>query len=195
MNIEFFSLCLNGQPFVQYQYETFRRLNVPWRWHVIEGAASIAHCGAWGDCSKRFLPEWSHKNNLSVDGTTEYLDSINDDRVIVYRTKDQTMWDGKISMVNAFLPEIKDESILWEVDIDEFYTVNQIHGVYNLFNSKNSLDSALWWCYFFVGPKLFISGTNCLNYCNGGVDVNLISRGSSCLCPGGSCVATNICSN
>lgn len=41
----------------------------------------------------------------------------------------------------------------------------------------------------------FISGSNCFYYCNGGVDVGVLSRGSGCLCPGGSCVATNICSN
>ncbi len=41
----------------------------------------------------------------------------------------------------------------------------------------------------------FTSGTNCFYYCNGGVDLGVLSRGSSCLCPGGSCVATNICSS
>lgn len=41
----------------------------------------------------------------------------------------------------------------------------------------------------------FTSGSNCFYYCNGGVDLGVLSRGSSCLCPGGSCVATNICSN
>lgn len=41
----------------------------------------------------------------------------------------------------------------------------------------------------------FTSGSNCFYYCNGGTDVGLLSRGSGCLCPGGSCVATNICSN
>lgn len=41
----------------------------------------------------------------------------------------------------------------------------------------------------------FVAGSNCFYYCNGGTDVGLLSRGSGCLCPGGSCVATNICSN
>lgn len=41
----------------------------------------------------------------------------------------------------------------------------------------------------------FSAGSNCFYYCNGGIDVGVISRGSSCLCPSGSCVATNICSN
>lgn len=41
----------------------------------------------------------------------------------------------------------------------------------------------------------FVSGSNCFYYCNGGTDVGVLTRGSSCLCPGGSCVATNICSN
>jgi len=41
----------------------------------------------------------------------------------------------------------------------------------------------------------FSGGSNCFYYCNGGVDLAVLSRGSSCLCPGGSCVATNICSN
>jgi hypothetical protein len=36
------------------------------------------------------------------------------------------------------------------------------------------------------------AGSNSFYYCNGGVDVNLVSRGSSCLCPSGTCVQINI---
>lgn len=41
----------------------------------------------------------------------------------------------------------------------------------------------------------FSSGSNSFYYCNSGVDLGVLSRGSSCLCPGGSCIATNISSN
>ena len=40
-----------------------------------------------------------------------------------------------------------------------------------------------------------VAGSNCFYYCNGGTDIGVISRGAACLCPAGTCVSTNICSN
>lgn len=156
--INFFSIVLNGIPYVPIQYQNLCKLDVPWHWHIIEGVAALAHCGSWGDMRKRFIPDWCHKEYLSIDGTKEYLDNINDDRLTVYRIN--RLWDGKVEMVNVFLPKIQ-ESLLWELDIDEFYSKDQIEGVYRLFNEKDSLESCLWWTYFFVGPRLICLGENC----------------------------------
>ena len=92
----FFTIVLNGMPWISCHLPVFNKLNVDWRWHVIEGAAKNVGCTSW---CKSIPP------SLSTDGTTEYLNEISSHpRVRLYRSK---MWNGKLDMVNAFAAEIK----------------------------------------------------------------------------------------
>ena len=45
--IHFFTIVLNGKPYIDYHIEVFKRLKVPWHWHIIEGVASLTHDTAW----------------------------------------------------------------------------------------------------------------------------------------------------
>src|SRR3954449_12884090 len=45
--VHFFTIVLNGEPFIRYHLDVFRRLPFRWHWHVIEGVASLVHDTAW----------------------------------------------------------------------------------------------------------------------------------------------------
>ena len=45
--IHFFTIVLNGEPFIRYHLERFNVLNCPWHWHIIEGLAELKHDTAW----------------------------------------------------------------------------------------------------------------------------------------------------
>jgi hypothetical protein len=49
--IHFFTIVLNGEPFIRYHEEVFRKLTVPWHWHVIEGVALLRHDTGWSVAS------------------------------------------------------------------------------------------------------------------------------------------------
>ena len=105
-----------------------------------------------------------HKNGLSNDGTTEYINELKKQHpnlISIYRKYDGEFWNGKIEMVNAPLPSITEESLLWEVDVDEFWSASQINTAYQLFINNPKKFSAFYWCHYFVGPKILISTRNC----------------------------------
>src|SRR5438874_9967466 len=37
--VHFFTIVLNGEPFIRYHLDVFRALPVRWHWHIIEGVA------------------------------------------------------------------------------------------------------------------------------------------------------------
>ena len=43
MPLEFFTLVFNGMPFLPYHLDVWRKLDLPWRWHVVEGLADLKH--------------------------------------------------------------------------------------------------------------------------------------------------------
>ena len=50
--IHFFTIVLNGQPFIRYHIEVFKQLPFPWHWHIVEGVAELTHDTAW-ECKIR----------------------------------------------------------------------------------------------------------------------------------------------
>jgi hypothetical protein len=58
------------------------------------------------------------------------------------------------------LPSIKEECLLWEIDVDEFWTAKQIDASHQLFTNNPKYFSAFYWCHYFVGPNLVISTRN-----------------------------------
>ena len=126
--MHFFTIVLNGEPFIRYHLDLFRRLPFPWHWHVVEGVASLVHDTAWS-LGGRAHRSCGVPGGLSIDGTTAYLDEIATDepeRVSVYRKPGSGFWDGKREMVSAPLPNIREECLLWQVDADELWTAEQI---------------------------------------------------------------------
>ena len=148
--INFFTIVHNGMPFIQYHLPVFQKLRIPWRWVIVEG---ISKHGSDRGGVQPNLTRW-HKDFLSIDGTSEYLDRIKDDRVRVVRY--YCIWQGKTDMVNIALGMFRDGDVLWEVDCDENWKPEQIEKMALMFKEHPDKTSALFCCRFFVGPDRFI---------------------------------------
>ena len=157
--VHFFTIVLNGEPFIRYHLEVLRTLPFRWHWHLVEGVADLRHDTAWALEYGGRIPNGFHDNGLSNDGTTAYLDELTtlfSDNVTVYRPEKGTFWDGKLAMVNAPLPSIDEECLLWQLDADEFWTGEQLRTARELFLSHPEKTSAWYCCDFYVGPNLVI---------------------------------------
>jgi glycosyltransferase involved in cell wall biosynthesis len=158
--IHFFTIVLNGEPFIRYHEDVFRHLAVPWHWHVVEGVASLRHDTAWSMAGGGHIADKIHDRGRSNDGTSMYLDELAErfpDNVTVYRKPLDEFWDGKKEMVNAPLANIKEACLLWQIDNDELWTVEQIATVHDLFTNNPDRTAAYYWCWYYVGPDKIIS--------------------------------------
>lgn len=161
--IHFFTIVLNGQPFIRHHIEVFKQLPFNWRWHIIEGVAALKHDTAWSVQNGGYISEQLHKNGLSNDGTTEYIDEIAKQfpsNITVYRKANGAFWDGKLEMVNAPLANINEECLLWQVDSDELWTAEQICASRDMFIAKPDRTAAYYLDNFFVGENLVTTTIN-----------------------------------
>ena len=161
--IHFFTIVLNGRPFIEHHINVFKQLSCQWHWHVIEGMAEQNHDTAWSKATGGKVTPNLHRNGLSMDGTTEYLDDLArrfPGRVTIYRKQAGAFWDGKLEMVNAPLFNISGECLLWQVDADELWTADQIQAARKLFLSSPEKTAAFYLCHYFVGKYLVITTRN-----------------------------------
>ncbi|MEH2150759.1 FkbM family methyltransferase [Nostoc sp.] len=162
--IHFFTIVLNGQPFIRYHIEIFKQLPFKWHWHIVEGVAELKHDTGWSLKLGGYINDEIHDNGCSNDSTTEYLDELArqyPDNITVYRKPDGMFWDGKQEMVNEPLSNIKEECLLWQIDADELWTVEQIFTARQIFIENPDKTAAFYWCWYFVGEKIIISTRNC----------------------------------
>jgi len=162
--IHFFTIVLNGLPFIKYHIEAFKQLPFKWHWHIIEGVADLKHDTAWSLRNGGRITDEIHSKGRSNDGTAEYLDELAQlypENVTVYRKPEGIFWEGKREMVNAPLENINEECLLWQVDVDELWTVEQICTARQMFIYHPEKTAAFYWCWYFVGEKLVISSRNC----------------------------------
>lgn len=162
--VHFFTIVLNGMPFIRHHIDQFRHLPFRWHWHIVEGAARLVHDTAWSLASGGQLPESCHRQGRSVDGTSEYLDDLAKrfpEQVTIYRKPPGTLWDGKLEMVSAPLAQITEPCLLWQVDADELWTRIQLAQGRQIFLDAPERTAAYYWCHFFVGPGLVVSSRNC----------------------------------
>ncbi len=158
--VHFFTIVLNGQPFIRYHLDIFRQLPFRWHWHVVEGVAQLVHDTAWSVSDGGRIEPSLHREGRSNDGTSEYLDSIVTafpDAITLYRKPPGVFWDGKREMVAAPLTNIKEPCLLWEVDSDELWQPEQIETMRRLFREQPRRTAAFYWCDFFVGPEIVVS--------------------------------------
>ena len=158
--VNFFTIVLNGQPFIRHHIETLRQLPFQWHWHIIEGVAELKHDTAWSVAAGGRIPDSFHKDGLSVDGTTGYLDELKrafPDRITIHRPPAGKFWDGKREMVNAPLASIQDGCLLWQLDADEIWTVTQVIRCRALFLAHPEKTAAMFYCHYFVGPDRVIT--------------------------------------
>ena len=158
--IHFFTIVLNGMPFIRYHLDVFDRLPFRWHWHVVEGVASLVHDTAWSVDAGGHVGSTAHVGGLSVDGTTAYLDEIatrDRVRVSVYRKPGGEFWDGKREMVSAPLPNIREECLLWQIDADELWTSEQVVSMRELFQNDPGRAAAYYWCHYVAAPETIIA--------------------------------------
>ena len=164
LGIHFFTIVLNGQPFIRYHIEVLAQLPFKWHWHIIEGVADLKHDSAWALQQGGHISDEVHRNGKSNDGTTEYLDELAEqypENITLYRKPDGEFWDGKREMVNAPLTNIQEECLLWQIDVDELWSVEQICKARQAFVDNPDKTAAFYWCWYFVGENLVISTRNC----------------------------------
>ena len=158
--VHFVTIVLNGQPFLRHHVETFRALPFPWHWHLVEGVATLSHDTRWSLAHGGRVEAEFHRDGRSVDGTSEKLDAIereNPGRVTVYRKPRGEFWDGKIEMFRAPLSRMRRACLLWEVDVDEIWTTEQLVRGRNLFLEHPDRRAAYYRCVYFVGPDLVVT--------------------------------------
>lgn len=158
--IHFFTIVLNGEPFIRYHLEHFKKLPFDWHWHIVEGLADLKHDTAWSVRNGATLPDDVVKDGRSVDGTAEYLDQIareNPQQVTIYRAPNGRNWDGKLEMIAAPVENLPEECLLWEIDSDELWTADQFRKMRDLFLQFPNRTAAVFYCWYFVGPGLLIN--------------------------------------
>lgn len=167
--IHFFTIVLNGQPFIRYHIDIFKQLPFKWHWHIVEGVADHTHDTSWCAMIGGRITDELHHNGYSNDGTTEYLNELvsqNLRNITVYHkgksggSLTSLFWDGKISMVNAPLKNIEEECLLWEIDVDEFWTAEQICIARDMFIVHPERMAAYYRCHYFVGKNLVTTTMN-----------------------------------
>ncbi len=157
--VHFLTIVQNGEPFIRYHINVLRRLPFRWHWHIVEGVADLKHDSAWALHYGGKIADCLHENGLSNDGTTTYLDQLSKlfpENVSLYRPQLGTFWDGKQEMVNAPLSEIREDCLLWQIDADEFWTLEQLVEGRRLFEENPDRTAAWYFCHFFVGPDLVV---------------------------------------
>lgn len=152
MKIHFFTIAYNAMPWITFHYPVMRQLPFEWEWHISEGPAAPKNCTSW--CHE--LPP-----GPSGDGTVNYLKTLMeiDPRVSLYQ---KDMWEGKIEMVNASMGQIKEPTIVWQIDADEIWKFEQMTTMRQMFMSQYpEINAAQFYCRCFVGPDLVITNRNC----------------------------------
>lgn len=142
--INFFTIVLDGEPWIERHFPVFESLPVPWRWIIVEGVANNVNCTHW--CAKE-------KPRLSRDGTERYLSSlVRTDSITLLQ---RPFWiGGKVEMCNAALEQMNEPGLLWQVDADEVWRSEQIKSVVKLFEDRPERNCAWFWCRYFVGPDI-----------------------------------------
>lgn len=162
--VHFFTIVLDGEPFIRHHIEVLRQLPFRWHWHIVEGVSALKHDTAWSVAMGGSLPESFASGGLSSDGTSCYLDELHaahPQEVSVYRKPDGALWDGKVEMVGEPLRHIFEEALLWEIDADELWTVEQLERGRDMFLGDPARRAAFFWCRYFVGPDIVVSSRNC----------------------------------
>lgn len=147
-----FTLVLNGMPFIRQQAEIIPKVFD--KWYIIEGATKPVQDTSWcRNIDNKFYSE----KKLSVDGTSEFLDSIQSDKVVVIRKND--FWNGKVEMCNSFMREVED-SVLMEFDVDEIWKEEVLKEVLEYAEQNDHFQGMLFKCNYYVGENLKIVSEN-----------------------------------
>ena len=157
MKVDILTCVANGMPFVRHHLPVFKGLTMHWHWHIFEGISRLPHRSAanpWWPIGT-IVPDM-HRNGLSVDGTTEYLNEVaNNPNVTVYRVLD---WESMYltDRFQQMLSRITEPTLVIALDIDEYWTTTQIETMERMFSKRPEKTAAWFRCRYFVGPKIML---------------------------------------
>lgn len=161
--IHFLTIVLNGEPFIRYHIEAFKQLPFKWHWHIVEGVANKQHDTIRSVKLDGQISNELHRNGLSNDGTTEYLNNLKNEfpkNITLYRKPNNNFWAGKLEMVNAPIEMINEKCLLWLIDADELWTKNQFIASRKMFIENPTKHVAYYFCHYFIGETLMIATCN-----------------------------------
>jgi hypothetical protein len=148
-----FTLVLNGMPFIKKQAEIIPQVFD--EWYIIEGATLPVKDTAW---CQNIDGKYYNNKKLSVDGTSEFLDSIASDKIKIVRKND--FWNGKVEMCNSIM-HLVENAILMEFDVDEIWQPEVLKNVLEFCETNDGFDGLMFKCNYYVGPNLIIESENC----------------------------------
>lgn len=154
--IYFFTLVLDGMPYITNHLPVFNRLSVPWKWIIIEGVSAPVKDTSW---CKRIPPR------LSEDGTHEYLLSIRSHPNV--EVVSRPSWEGKTEMCNTALSMATRPGLLWQIDSDEVYNTHSIEKMHDAFMCEPSKNCARIYARYFLGQNIVITSNNTYGNRNG----------------------------
>ena len=141
-----FTIVLNGMPYIQRHLAEFQKLKIPWQWRIVEGVTLPVKCTRW--CMQ--VPDQYHKNFVSIDGTHEYIESIQGREVKAYWQAKP--FAGKLDMIKEAL-QCVDHGVVMEIDADEIWTTDKLDAVYGLLKEGDYGKAAQFHCNYYVGPN------------------------------------------
>lgn len=152
-----FTILLNGFEHMHHNnYYSFLQENFD-LWVIAEGVAKNNGSTSW--CN---IPTTSfHKNFLSIDGSTEFLDELEKkyNNIKIVRSNQQ-FWNSKDEQVNACIQEIlkhTNNSMLWQIDIDEQWTLEKIIQAEKELKEKKG-KTGCFLSNYFIGPNQQVFG-------------------------------------
>jgi hypothetical protein len=152
-----FTIILNGYRHLVHNnyYQTIKN-NFDY-WVVVEGVSLPTGSTSW--CKN--LPGSIHNNYLSNDGTTEFLNSIKDEKLHIVRQTGKP-WQNKDEQVNAAISALKNvlkitDCMLWQIDVDEQWTKEQLESAEQML-IKNKGKTGCFYCNYFVGKGQQVFG-------------------------------------
>ena len=125
-------------------------------WIVVEGASKSVGSTSW--C--KTISEKYHKNGSSIDGTIEFLEDLSTKNSKLKFVKSNGLWNGKDEQVNVAINEVRkitNNCFLWEVDIDEQWSLIEIKKAEKELVEKNG-KTGLFKCVYYVGDDLVVRG-------------------------------------
>ena len=156
-----FTIIFNGLHHLQHNnYVNYLLNEVLDYWIIVEGASGSEGSTKWckGDNSE------FHKNGSSIDGTAQFLIQLqqkNPNLILVF-PKNGKSWNSKDEMVNEAIKEIKKithSCILWEIDVDEQWNLQDIIENENYLKDNNA-KTGLAKFNQYVGKNLIAVGPN-----------------------------------
>ena len=148
--VHFVTVAHNAEPWIQHHIDVFKKLRRPWTWSVCEGVTPCPWAGT--------ITADMHHEGLSTDGTHEYLEHLDGQFPNVKLYRNDTYLTEKFQLM---LADVKDaESLVWQVDADEFWTAEQIERMAAMFERYPYHAAAWFYCRFFVGPNLVLARGN-----------------------------------